>query len=98
MVMATVMRTVVERKTWEETKKIGRRTRKPGKSTWIFLDHLSLICTKQGKTSSLVNIHPHPHHLKGAKRLEHVADDEEDVGDAQGAEEPVEEGRHRPEC
>ena len=63
-----------------------------------FLDHLSLICTKQGNTSSLVNIHLHPHHLKGAKRLEHVADDEEDVGDAQGAEEPVEEGRHRPEC
>ena len=63
-----------------------------------FLDHLSLICTKQGKTSSLVNIHPHPHYLKGAKRLEHVADDEEDVGDAQGAEEPVEQGRHRPEC
>ena len=27
MVMATVMRTVVERKTWEETKKIGSRTR-----------------------------------------------------------------------
>ena len=63
-----------------------------------FLDHLSLICTKQGKTSKLVKIHPHLHHLKGAKRLEHVADDEEDVGDAQGAEEPVEEGRHRPEC
>ena len=38
------------------------------------------------------------YHLKGAQRLEHVADDEEDVGDAQGAEEPVEEGRHRPEC
>ena len=33
MVMATVMRTVMERKTWEETKKIGRKTRKPGNST-----------------------------------------------------------------
>ena len=50
------------------------------------------------KTRQDVKIHPHPHHLKGAKRLEHVADDEKDVGDAQGAEEPVEEGRHRPEC
>ena len=27
IVMATVIRTVVERKTWEETKKIGSRTR-----------------------------------------------------------------------
>ena len=71
----------------------GSQATRPG-----FLDHLSLICTKQGKTSSLVNIHPHPHYLKGAKRLEHIADDEEDVGDAQGAEEPVEQGRHRPEC
>ena len=53
---------------------------------------------KTRKASSLFKIHPHLHHLKGAKRLEHVADDEEDVGDAQGAEEPVEEGRHRPEC
>ena len=36
------------------------------------------------------------YHLKGAQRLEHVADDEEDVGDAEAGEEPVEGGRHRP--
>ena len=29
------------------------------------------------------------YHLKGAQGLEHVADDEEDVGDAEAGEEPV---------
>ena len=37
------------------------------------------------------------YHLKGAQGLEHVADDEEDVGDAEAGEEPVEGGRHRPD-
>ena len=84
----------MERKTWEETKKIGRRARKPGNSTWIFGSfepHLH-------KTGQDVEFGQHSYHLKGAERLEHVAHDEEDVADAQGAEEPVEEGRHRPEC
>ena len=36
------------------------------------------------------------YHLKGAQGLEHVADDEEDVGNAEAGEEPVEGGRHRP--
>ena len=36
------------------------------------------------------------YHLKGAQRLKHVADNEEDVGDAEAGEEPVEGGRHRP--
>ena len=36
------------------------------------------------------------YHLKGAQGLEHVADYEEDVGNAEAGEEPVEGGRHRP--
>ena len=51
--------------------------------------------------------HPHLHHdhqhhdrdhkqdhLQGTQGLNHVADDEEDVGDAEAAEQPVEEGGH----
>ena len=35
-------------------------------------------------------------HLEGAQWLDHVAEDEEDVGDAEAAEQPVEEGGHWP--
>ena len=46
--------------------------------------------------------HDHQHHdcdhkqdhLQGTQGLNHVADDEEDVGDAEAAEQPVEEGSH----
>ena len=38
----------------------------------------------------------HDGHLEGAQWLDHVAEDEEDVGDAEAAEQPVEEGSHWP--
>ena len=38
----------------------------------------------------------HDGHLEGAQWLDHVAEDEEDVGDAEAAEQPVEEGGHWP--
>ena len=45
MVIATVIITVVERKTWEETKTAGRRIRYPGISTWIDTITIVIICT-----------------------------------------------------
>ena len=78
----------------------GRRRRRSGAgqgSPEPQSDFRDITSEKNITTSLKCKVKEHLlYHLKGAQGLEHVADDEEDVGNAEAGEEPVEGRRHRP--